>query len=166
MGKIKTLIELMNKIFDTEDSDQLGKLYKDNKEYFGHLTLFDCLVHLFKEEMFDEYNWEQDKVFVQPSSGKIKKILREMIDLGYMECYSEEEELTIPGIFKMTFLLIQKGMYCIAAEFFASALSCNSDIIDYWKQLKNDPAPNLRSYIEKFADKDVNLQFMKGLLHG
>ena len=89
-------------------------------------------------------------------------ILRDLLDLQYV--VTCEDDITAEKVNKICFLLVEKGMLCIASEFFATACSFLPGMQEEWDKMKNDHNPNLRAYIEKFADKDVNLDFMKGLL--
>ena len=150
-------------LFESKDARDAYDFFNEYKEFIGKISLPECIELLYRRELYFEKDWKQLDKFITPSKHINKLILRDLLDVGYIE--SCPDNTTVEEVYKISFLLVELGMYCIASEFFATACSFISGMQEKWNKLKNDSTPNLRTYIEKFADKDVNLNFMKGLLY-
>ena len=150
-------------LFENDTSKEAYDFFNQYPEFIGKITLTDCIELLYKKELYFNNNWQQLDKFIKPSQHKYKKILRDLLDFGYIE--SCPEGISADYVYKIAFLLVELGMYCIASEFFASACSSVPQMQEIWDSLKGETSPNLRAYITKFANKEINLEFMKGLLH-
>ena len=121
--KIKQpVIHFVEKLFKQNNSQEAIAFFEreENKQFIEKVNVKDCVEVIFPEEMLFTNVWKQDKNFVEPNNSKEKQILRDLIDMGYViPC---EDFLRPEIIFRTTFLLLQKGMLCIAAEFFCYRL--------------------------------------------
>lgn len=161
-------------VFEKNTTQEALQYFSEREELIGIISLPDCIKILYKEQLTTDFSWKQLDEFIPPSTHIYKLILRDLLDSGYIvSCFDEKTHLrdtlcskipTAKEVFEISFLLVEQGMLCIASEFFVTAYNCISGIQEEWDNLKNDSTPNLRSYIEKFADKDINLDFMKGIM--
>ena len=164
MGKNLKKNQFITLLFEHESAREAYDFFNEHQEFIGKISLPECIELLYRRELCFEKGWRQLDEFISPSKDINKLILRDLLDVGYIE--SCPDNITAKEVYKISFLLAELGMYCIVSEFFATACNFIPEMQVEWDKLKNDPEPNLRSYIEKFAERDVNLQFMKGLLHG
>lgn len=164
MGNLLKKNQFITLVFKHESAREAYDFFNEHKEFIGKISLPECIELLYRRELYFEKGWKQLDEFISPSKHINKLILRDLLDVGYVE--SCPDNITAEEVFKISFLLVELGMYCVVSEFFATACSFLPGMQEEWDKLKNDSTPNLRSYIEKFAERDVNLQFMKGLLHG
>lgn len=174
MSNEEVLDLVVNLVFKKSTVQEALQYFDEHKDLIGMISLPDCIKVLYKEQLTSDFSWKQLDTFIPPSTHIHKLILRGLLDIGYIvSCFDEKTYLrdtlclkipTAKEVFEITFLLIEKGMLCIASEFFVTAYNCISGIQEEWDNLKNDSTPNLRAYIEKFEDKDINLSFMKGIL--
>ena len=171
----KEIVNLVvTSVFEKNTTQEALQYFSDREDLIGMISLPDCIEVLYKEQLTTDFSWKQLDEFIPPSTHIYKLILRDLLDSGYIvSCFGEKTYLrdtfcskipTAKDVFEISFLLVEQGMLCIAAEFFVTAYNCISGIQEEWDKLKNDSTPNLRSYIEKFADKDINLNFMKGIM--
>ena len=174
MNNEEILDLVVNSVFKKSTVQEAVQYFDERKDLIGMISLPDCIRVLYKEQLISDFSWKQLDTFIPPSTHIHKLILRDLLDIGYIvSCFDEKTYLrdtlcskipTVKEVFEITFLLIEKGMLCIASEFFVTAYNCISGIQEEWDNLKNDSTPNLRAYIEKFENKDINLSFMKGIL--
>ena len=163
MDKLLKKNHFITLLFEYETAHEAYDFFSKHQEFIGNITLPDCLELLYRKELYFDFSWQQLDEFISPSKHINKLILRDLLDIGYIECCPNN--IAVDKVYKMTFLLVELGMYCIASEFFATARSFIPGMQEMWDFLKNDSTPNLRAYITKFADKEMNLNFMKGLFH-
>ena len=159
--------DFIRKVFGASNSLEAIKIFQNEGSSYEpvnkKISVKDCVMALHKNE-FLNFVWESDDNFVEPTNSKEKLIMRDLLDLGYIVDINEEYYDPIT-IYDLTFFLLRKGMLCIASEFFSTAWSCVYGVNLIWKEQKRQQRPTLVSYVEKYKDKDVNLEFMWGFMH-
>lgn len=163
MYKFVTNSQFITLLFESASPKEAYQLFEENKEFIGQISLPECIEHVYGYDLYFDKSWQQLDHFIPPNLQKNKQIMRDLLDIGYIEACPDE--ISAEKVYKISFLLVELGMYCIASEFFASAIGAGiSGMQEIWDSLKDDDRPNLRSYINKFGPLEANLTFMKGLL--
>ena len=163
MNNLLTKTQFIILLFESDSPKEACELFNQYPQFIGKISLPECIEYLYNTQLYSDQSWKQLDRFIEPSKHINKLILRDLLDVGYVE--SCPDEITAEKVFSFTFLMVELGMYCIASEFYASACSFVPGMQEYWDTLKDDKNPNLRSYIDKFRDQELNLDFMKGVLH-
>lgn len=150
----------ITQLFSCSGADEAFNYFTSNSEFpTGSITIIDCINVLYLDE-FRTKTWQQMDEFIPSSMHLHKLIMRDLIDIGYITVCPDI--IDCKTVYDVTFFLVEKGMLCIASEFFVTAMNVADGIPEEWERLGSSSEPNLRKYIEKFADKDVNLSFIQG----
>lgn len=153
----------ITQLFSCSGADEAFNYFTSNSEFpAGSITIIDCINVLYRDE-FHTQTWQQINEFIPPSMHVYKLIMRDLIDIGFITVCPDN--IDCKTVYDVTFFLVEKGMLCIASEFFVTAMNVVDGIPEEWARLGSSSEPNLRKYIEKFADKDVNLSFIEGFFN-